>query len=171
MPERLVDRRSVATGTAWAVPAVAVAAAAPAFAASGCPVLTGVIQYVDQLNDRVVITNTSAVIIPSNITITWTVENRWNGANTLDFASYSRVTRTTGSDPFTFAALGTQFTYTFKSTTALAQNATLRWRYNWSQFFYETTIRVSFAGTSLASCPDQVFCASMADPTPGTVCA
>ncbi|NHA68448.1 hypothetical protein [Phycicoccus flavus] len=37
---RNISRRSVATGAAWAVPVVAVGAAAPALAASGCTAVT-----------------------------------------------------------------------------------------------------------------------------------
>lgn len=35
-----ITRRQVATGAAWAVPVIAVGAAAPAMAASGCPTFT-----------------------------------------------------------------------------------------------------------------------------------
>jgi hypothetical protein len=165
-------RRSVVRGAAWATPVVVAAVAAPWAAASPCPTFTVAAQFVSSTTDRILITNTAPVIIPAGVAITWTVENRFNGANTLDLQAFNGVTLTSGPDPFTFPSLGTQQTYTFVTSTALPQNSSVNWVYRWSRFFYETTILLNFSGAApLNGCPNQTFCASMNNVTPGSVCA
>ena len=148
------------------------AVAAPWAAASPCPTFTVVAQLVNQTTDRILITNTAPVIIPAGVTITWTVENRFNGANTINIGTLSGVTLTSGPDPFTFPARGVQQTYTFLTTSAVPQNSTLSWAHTWARFNYETTVILNFAGAApLDGCPNQSFCASMNGSTPGAVCA
>ncbi len=159
-------------GAAWATPVVVAAVAAPWAAASPCPTFTVVAQLVNQTTDRILITNTAPVIIPAGVTITWTVENRFNGANTINIGTLSGVTLTSGPDPFTFPARGVQQTYTFLTTSAVPQNSTLSWAHTWARFNYETTVILNFAGAApLDGCPNQSFCASMNGSTPGAVCA
>lgn len=61
-------------GAAWTVPAVAVAAAAPAFAASGCYSVSVSAQIPNNGYDRITLSNPSPWV-PAGTVITWTVQN------------------------------------------------------------------------------------------------
>ena len=60
----LTRRRALVTGVAWSVPAIVVAEAAPAFAASACLSVAVALDNSQRAYDQITITNTGSTTIP-----------------------------------------------------------------------------------------------------------
>lgn len=90
MQDKKISRRTLAKGAAWAIPAVTVVGAVPAFAASGGPTVSGSICrlfYGDgtinyQTHSIYLGITTSTGIIPAGTTISWTIAVSGGGAGT-----------------------------------------------------------------------------------------
>ncbi len=82
-----VSRRTIAAGAAWSVPVLTVASAAPAFAVSGCPVITAQELAVGSDADRISLTNVGPQTIPSGTTIAWAIRNMTGSDRTITVSS------------------------------------------------------------------------------------
>lgn len=157
---RPLRRRAVTTGLAWAVPAVLVGPAAPAFAASGCPSLSYSLDDSHASYDQILIRNTGATPLAAGTTISWVVQNRSAANASLSIIGTSgvSVSPTTSS-----LVAGGQATLTITLTAPLAAGATLSWSYAITGWNYATRVTVT-------GCVGATACLSSVLFTPGTAC-
>ena len=159
-----ITRRQLARGTAWAVPVVAMAAAAPAVAASGCPTIAARAAIAPNNTDRLTVTNTGDVPIPTGRIITFTIRSlrTTNGAFTLGIQSGVLVV---GSPPTTLPPQ-TDVTMLFTTTAPVSPGGTVFWDYGLSSYNYDSRLTLNAAGGCAASSA----CASDHQDVFGTVC-
>jgi len=123
--------------------------------------------FVNQTYDKITLTNTSTVTIPAGTTITWTVHNSSSAADTITLSSLAGVSSTTTS--LTIAA-GVTATITLTTTAAIAPGGSVSWQYNAAHWNFQGRVTMSFAGTTLATCPSVSGCVSIFGSNPGTAC-
>lgn len=123
-------RRSVAKGAAWAVPAIAVAAAAPAYAASRATLTTsvcslfyggGTVNY--QTHSMYLGVSSSTGSIPAGTTLTWTVAMGGTG-NEVPTTNYSQNDSWTLTLSPAAGTVASTFTATLRFNTDYAINGT-----------------------------------------------
>ncbi len=153
-------RRAVTAGLAWALPVVAVGAAAPAFAASGCSTFSFALDDSHAAYDQVTVTNTGTRVLPAGTTITWLVRNRATTNATLAITAVSGVTASPTSAGIT---AGGTTTFTFTLSAPLAAGAALYWRYTITGWNYATRVTIN-------GCAGATACLSSLSYTPGTAC-
>ena len=167
-----LTRRRVTASVAWTLPVLAVAAAAPALATSGCPDLAVAEVPLSASADRISATNLAgSVSIPAGATITWLLENETATARTVTVSSLNGVGTATISQAL--AANGT-VTFTFTTTATIAGGASVSWAYaigatDVAAWNLRSQIRIAFSGT-LAACPAETFCTSVSGTVVGTAC-
>lgn len=164
-----VSRRGVTRGAAWAVPSIAVAAAAPAVAATVCPGATFLGVIFSATLDQITVTNAGPVPWPAGTTITWVIQNVRTPAGSSAFSVAPVSGLTVGSVP-TSIARNASATILFTRTTALAVGASVYWRFSLAEYRYNSRITVNFAGTTLANCPSVTACISNRFNAIGSTC-
>lgn len=157
-----VSRRTIAKGAAWAVPAIAVASAAPAYAASRPTVVaasvcslfygSGTVNYQTHTINLGVTSSTG--VIPAGTTLTWTVSMSGSD-NEVPTTNYSQNNIWTLSLSQASGAVATSFTatLTFNQDYTLPDGANSTWcapGLVWTNIYSirpATTVSVSTSGT------------------------
>ncbi|HRW18954.1 MAG TPA: hypothetical protein P5181_08925 [Dermatophilaceae bacterium] len=165
------SRRQLAAGLAWATPVVLLTTAVPAYAASGCPTVTGPTGLLDPNYDQWTF-SVGAVPLPIGTKVTWTLTNlqTTNNPHSYAFTQVGTSWSIVGTSPASLAQ-NASTTWTLTSTAVISGTFVVRIRdVGQSVYNYRSTLTISFAGTSKAACPSITLCANDLNNVLGASC-